>query len=196
MKKIILLLSAILLTLCIFISCDNGIAFVNDIEPIPSSEGYSTVIFVTAEDKEKIYDPNDPQGRIEPDPELTYTSLPEILPPGVVFTGSLIRVAGEEAGEYDIKQGSLALAGENASQYTLVFIGAKLTIYEKGVITIIANNKSKFEDDPDPDFDYYIAPSAESLRLSFGITIEGALARTAVETPGDYTIGQGTLHHE
>ena len=196
MKKIILLLSAILLTLCIFISCDNGIAFVNDIEPIPSSEGYSTVIFVTAEDKEKIYDPNDPQGRIEPDPELTYTSLPEILPPGVVFTGSLIRVAGEEAGEYDIKQGSLALAGENASQYTLVFIGAKLTIYEKGVITIIANNKSKFEDDPDPEFDYYIAPSAESLRLSFGITIEGALARTAGETPGDYTIGQGTLHHE
>ena len=83
MKKIILLLSAILLTLCIFISCDNGIAFVNDIEPIPSSEGYSTVIFVTAEDKEKIYDPNDPQGRIEPDPELTYTSLPEILPPGL-----------------------------------------------------------------------------------------------------------------
>ena len=196
MKKIILLLSAILLTLCIFISCDNGIAFVNDIEPVPSGEGYSTVIFVTAEDKEKIYDPNDPQGRIEPDPELTYTSLPEILPPGVVFTGSLIRVAGEEAGEYDIKQGSLALAGENASQYTLVFIGAKLTIYEKGVITIIANNKSKFEDDPDPEFDYYIAPSAESLRLSFGITIEGALARTAGETPGDYTIGQGTLHHE
>ena len=196
MKKIILLLSTVLLTLCIFISCDNGIAFVNDIEPVPSGEGYSTVIFVTADNKEKIFDPNDPHGRIEPDPELTYTSLPAILPPGVVFTGSLIRVAGEEAGEYDIKQGSLALAGENASQYTLVFIGAKLTIYEKGVITIIANNKSKFEDDPDPDFDYYVAPSAESLRLSFGITIEGALTRTAGETPGDYTIGQGTLHHE
>ena len=105
-------------------------------------------------------------------------------------------MAGEEAGEYEIKQGSLALAGENAAKYTLVFIGAKLTIYEKGVITIIANNKSKFENDPDPALDYYIAPSAESLRLSFGITIEGALARTAGETPGDYTIGQGTLHQE
>ena len=199
MKKIVLITSAILLTLCIFIACDNGVAFVNDIKPLPKStdgEGYSTVIFVTAQDKEKIYDPDDPQGRIEPDPEFTYTHVPVELPPGVELTGNLIRVAGEEAGEYEIKQGSLALAGENAAKYTLVFIGAKLTIYEKGVITIIANNKSKFENDPDPALDYYIAPSAESLRLSFGITIEGALARTAGETPGDYTIGQGTLHQE
>ena len=196
MKKIILLLSAILLTLCIFISCDNGIAFVNDVKPLPAStngEGYNTVIFVTADDKEKIFDPNDPQGRIEPDPEFTYTHVPLELPPGVEFSGSLTRVAGEEAGEYEIKQGSLALAGENGDKYTLVFIGAKLTIYEKGVITIIANNKSKFEDDPDPALDYYIAPSAESLRLSFGIVIEGSLERTAGEAPGDYMIDQGSL---
>ena len=102
-------------------------------------------------------------------------------------------MAGEEAGEYEIKQGTLALAGENGSKYTLVFIGAKLTIYEKGVITIIANNKSKFEDDPDPVLDYYIAPSAETLRMTFGIVIEGTLERTAGETPGDYMIDQGTL---
>jgi hypothetical protein len=200
MKKIILIISVILLTLYIFIGCDNGVAFVNDVKPLPTStdgEGYSTVIFVTAQNKEKIYDPDDPQGRIEPDPELTYTHVPVELPPGVEFTGNLIRVAGEEAGEYDIKQGSLALAGENAAKYTLVFIGAKLTIYEKGVVTIIANNKSKFEDEPqDPELDYYVAPSAESLRLSFGITIVGALERGAGTAPGDYTISQGTLHLE
>ena len=197
MKKIILLFSVILSTLCIIISCDNGIAFVNDVKPLPTStngEGYNTVIFVTADDKWKIYDPNDPQGRIEPDPEFTYTHVPVELPPGVEFSGSLTRVAGEEAGEYEIKQGTLALAGENGSKYTLVFIGAKLTIYEKGVITIIANNKSKFEDEPqDPPLDYYIAPSAETLRLSFGIVIEGALERTPGEAPGDYAINQGTL---
>ena len=196
MKKIILLFSVILSTLCIIISCDNGIAFVNDVKPLPSStngEGYNTVIFVTADDKEKIFDPNDPQGYIVPDPEFTYTHVPAELPPGVELTGHLTRVAGEEAGEYEIKQGTLALAGENGSTYTLVFIGAKLTIYEKGVITIIANNKSKFEDDPDPALDYYIAPSAETLRMTFGIVIEGALARTAGETPGDYTIKQGSL---
>lgn len=205
MKKIVLLTTTIIFTLCIFIACDNGVAFVNDIKPLPTAtntdgDGYSTVIFVTADNKEKIYDPGDPEKgieeKIEPDPELTYTHVPLELPPGVEIVGSLIRVAGEEAGEYEIKQGSLALAGENASKYTLVFIGATFTIYEKGVITIIANNKSKFENDPDPALDYYIAPSAESLRLSFGITIEGALARTAGETPGDYTIGQGTLHQE
>ncbi|MBO7048506.1 MAG: BspA family leucine-rich repeat surface protein [Spirochaetia bacterium] len=123
--------------------------------------------------------------------------MPAELPPGVEFAGNLIRVAGEKAGEYDIKQGSLALTGENAAKYTLVFIGAKLTIYEKGVVTIIANNKSKFEDEPqDPELDYYVAPSAESLRLSFGITIVGALERGAGTAPGDYTISQGTLHLE
>jgi len=202
MKKIVLITSAILLILCIFIACDNGVAFVNDIKPLPTSshtdgEGYNTVIFVTAQDKEKIYDPDDPQGRIEPDPELTYTHVPAELPPGVVFTGNLIRVAGEEAGEYDIKQGSLALAGENAAKYTLVFIGAKLTIYEKGVVTIIAKNKNKFQDEQDPlPFDYFVAPSEESLRMSFGITVVGALERSAGTAPGDYTINQGTLHLE
>lgn len=201
MKKLVIF-SVLLFIVLALTTCDNGnLAFVNDVKPVASSshtdgDGYSTVIFVTADNKEKIYDPDDPQGKIEPDPELTYTHVPAELPPGVVFTGNLIRVAGEEAGEYEIKQGSLALAGENGSKYTLVFIGATFTIYEKGVVTIIANNKSKFEDDPDPDLDYYIAPSAESLRMSFGLTVEGALIRTAGEDPGDYTISQGTMHLE
>ena len=138
MKKIFF--SVLILIILAFIACDNGgIALVNDVKPIASSthtegEGYSTVIFVTADYKEKIYDPDDPQGRIEPDPEFTYTHIPQELPPGVEITGNLIRVTGEEAGEYDIKQGSLALAGENAAKYTLIFIGAKLTIYEKGLV--------------------------------------------------------------
>ena len=198
MKKLIIF-SVLLFIILVLTTCDNGnMAFVNDVKPVASSshtdgEGYNTVIFVTADDKWKIYDPDDPQGRIEPDPELTYTHVPTELPPGVEFSGSLVRVAGEEAGEYEIKQGTLALAGENGDKYTLVFIGAKLTIYEKGIVTIIANNKSKFEKNPDPALDYYIAPSAETLRMSFGIVVEGALQRTAGEAPGDYAINQGTL---
>ncbi|MBO7431170.1 MAG: BspA family leucine-rich repeat surface protein [Spirochaetia bacterium] len=197
MKKIFF--SVLILILLAVMACDNGgVAFVNDIKPLPSSthtegEGYSTVIFVTADDKEKIYDPDDPQGRIEPDPEFTYTHIPQELPPGVELTGNLIRVAGEEAGEYEIKQGSLALTGENGPKYTLVFIGAKLTIYEKGIVTVIAKNKDKFQGDPDPlELDYYIAPSKESLQL-IGITVEGKLARTPGEETGDYAISQGTL---
>ena len=147
MKKLVIF-SVLLFIVLALTTCDNGnLAFVNDVKPVASSshtdgDGYSTVIFVTADNKEKIYDPDDPQGKIEPDPELTYTHVPAELPPGVVFTGNLIRVAGEEAGEYEIKQGSLALAGENGSKYTLVFIGATFTIYEKGVVTIIANNNT------------------------------------------------------
>jgi|GEM_PF-2802813 len=201
MKKLIIF-SVLLFIVLALTTCDNGnLAFVNDVKPVASSshtegEGYSTVIFVTADYKEKIYDPDDPQGRIEPDPEFTYTHIPKELPPGVEITGNLIRVAGEEAGDYDIKQGSLALTGENAAKYTLIYIGAKLTIYEKGVVTVIANNKDKFATDPDPlEFDYFIAPSRESLRLA-GIIVAGALERTPGEAPGDYAITQGTLHLE
>ena len=201
MKKLIIF-SVLLFIILVLTTCDNGnMAFVNDVKPVASSshtegEGYSTVIFVTADYKEKIYDPDDPQGRIEPDPEFTYTHIPKELPPGVEITGNLIRVAGEEAGDYDIKQGSLALTGENAAKYTLIYIGAKLTIYEKGVVTVIANNKDKFATDPDPlEFDYFIAPSRESLRLA-GIIVAGALERTPGEAPGDYAITQGTLHLE
>ena len=201
MKKLIIF-SVLLFIVLALTTCDNGnLALVNDVKPVASSshtegEGYSTVIFVTADYKEKIYDPDDPQGRIEPDPEFTYTHIPKELPPGVEITGNLIRVAGEEAGDYDIKQGSLALTGENAAKYTLIYIGAKLTIYEKGVVTVIANNKDKFATDPDPlEFDYFIAPSRESLRLA-GIIVAGALERTPGEAPGDYAITQGTLHLE
>jgi len=37
MKRLILITSIILLTLSIFIACDNGVAFVNDVKPLPKS---------------------------------------------------------------------------------------------------------------------------------------------------------------
>ncbi|MCR5294141.1 MAG: family 43 glycosylhydrolase [Lachnospiraceae bacterium] len=62
------------------------------------------------------------------DPELTYVS--EGLIDGDSFTGSLARDAGEAAGTYAIKLGTLA-AGDN---YVINFTGAKFTIYPAATV--------------------------------------------------------------
>jgi len=59
------------------------------------------------------------------DPELTYTSTGFVNgDTAAVLTGTLTRVAGENAGTYAINQGSLAAP----SNYTVSFTGANLTI--------------------------------------------------------------------
>lgn len=71
---------------------------------------------ITAENKTKVVG--------HADPELTYTV--EGLVEGDALTGALTRAAGEEVGEYDITQGTLA-ASDN---YSVSFTGAKFTIVE------------------------------------------------------------------
>ena len=83
-----------------------------------------TTLTITADAKSKTAG--------EADPELTYTV--KGLVEGDKLNGALSRVEGEEAGEYDIKQGTLS-AGDN---YSIVFTGAKLTIKEKKKITYTA----------------------------------------------------------
>ena len=72
---------------------------------------------ITAEAKTKVYG--------EKDPELTYKA--EGLVEGDKLTGALTRAEGENAGEYDITQGTLK-ASDN---YEVTFVGAKLTISER-----------------------------------------------------------------
>lgn len=55
------------------------------------------------------------------DPKLTFTYTPNTI--YAEFSGSLVRSAGEDAGTYDISQGSLKADG-----YTIKFIPSKLTI--------------------------------------------------------------------
>ena len=69
---------------------------------------------ITAEAKTKVYG--------EADPELTYTV--DGLIEGDALTGALTRAEGEDVGEYDITQGSLAAN----DYYDITFTGAKLTI--------------------------------------------------------------------
>jgi hypothetical protein len=84
-------------------------------------------IAVTADAKAKTYG--------DSDPDLTFTFTPALVRKDG-FTGALARTEGENAGEYDITQGTLALS----DNYTLGFTGAKLTI-NKAALTVTPANK-------------------------------------------------------
>jgi MBG domain (YGX type) len=73
-------------------------------------------ITVSADPITKVYGQSDPQ--------LTYTVTSGTLLPGDVFTGTLTRQLGENAGVYAIEQGSLALPG----YYALTFVAADFTV--------------------------------------------------------------------
>jgi len=84
-------------------------------------------ITVTADDRTK--------GIGEGDPEWTYQITDGSLVEGDEFTGALTRESGEDAGEYAIQRGTLALSGN----YTLTFIEGTLTILqEKHGIDLVA----------------------------------------------------------
>lgn len=125
MQKKTLLLTVLYISLSLFISCDF---LENDLKLRSSSGGGkrvdSNVIWVTADAVEKPYNSDTP----ETDPPLTYKVSPETLPNGVSITGELVRDSGEYAGTYAIRQGTLKLTGENASKYTLKYIGNVFSI--------------------------------------------------------------------
>ncbi len=133
-------------------------------------------ITVAADSKTKVYGGSDPA--------LTYRITSGSLAGGDTFTGSLTRDAGENAGNYTIRQGSLALD----SKYTLTFVTANLVITERP-ITIRADAKSKIYGNSDPPLTYAIT----SGTLAGSDTFSGSLSRDAGENVGTYGITLGTL---
>lgn len=125
-KKALLLLIFISISL-ILVSCAGD--FLENVLELRSSSHNGSVISYTitvkADAAGKIYDSGVPL----PDPALTYTYDPDPLPSGVSLTGQLTRDPGELSGTYVIRQGTLELSGDNASKYTLKFIGSVFTIY-------------------------------------------------------------------
>ena len=87
-------------------------------------------ITVTADAQSKNYG--------DADPALTYQVTSGSLVGTDAFTGSLTRDAGENAGTYAIKKGTLSLG----SNYNLTFGGANLTI-NKATLIVTANNLTK-----------------------------------------------------
>ncbi|CAH0303949.1 MULTISPECIES: MBG domain-containing protein [unclassified Pedobacter] len=117
------------------------------------------------------------------DPFLTFTVGGSGLAFADTFSGSLSRLPGENAGDYAIIQGTLALS----SNYALSYVGADFTIGKK-TITVTAVAKSKSYGDADPALTYTFAPA-----LVTGDSFSGFLSRSAGENVGTYPIDQGSL---
>ncbi|WP_345949992.1 MBG domain-containing protein [Mucilaginibacter sp. PAMB04274] len=120
----------------------------------------------------------------EADPAFAYTITTGTLAGNDALTGTLTRNAGETAGSYAIKQGSLS-AGDN---YALTYTPANLTITQRAV-NIAAVSKSKIYGEADPELTYSINGGS----LVTGDTFSGSLTREAGEAAGTYAIRQGTV---
>jgi hypothetical protein len=133
-------------------------------------------VTVTADSKEKVYG--------AADPALTYQITSGSLASGDMFSGALVRDAGENVGLYAIKQGTLVLS----NNYNLTYAGASLTITARPV-TVMADAKEKVYGAADPALTYQITSGS----LTSGDAFSGALVRDAGENVGSYAIKQGTL---
>ncbi|MDR1075207.1 MAG: filamentous hemagglutinin N-terminal domain-containing protein [Xanthomonadaceae bacterium] len=132
-------------------------------------------ISVTADDLGKIYG--------ELDPALTWQVTDGALVGGDTLSGSLIRDAGENVGQYAIRQGTLA-----NPNYNITFIDGVLTITPRA-ITLRADDLEKIYGNADPMLSWRITDG----RLVQGDSLAGALSRQAGENVGQYVIGQGSL---
>jgi hypothetical protein len=140
-----------------------------------SAEGNGTItpltINVTADSKNKTYGDNDP--------ELTYDYTPNLIGDDE-FSGELSREEGENAGTYEIEQGTLELS----NNYNLNFTSGTLTV-SKAELTVTADDKSKVYGAADPVLTY--TPSGTLFYTDDYAVITGVNLSTA--TGGDATAG-------
>jgi len=133
-------------------------------------------ITITADTKAKVYG--------EDDSALTYQVTEGNLVYEDAFTGMLSRATGENVGNYDITQGTVALS----DNYALSYVKGNLEITKRPV-TITADVKTKVYGENDPTLTYQITEGS----LVYEDTFTGALSRDTGETVGNYDITQGTV---
>lgn len=118
MLKKALTLLLLFLSLFLLISCNDGFPFISEMwEKSGHSgggQGVVSTIIVKADSASKALNASDPP--------FTYTYSPDPLPDGISLVGELSRDPGEIAGSYVIRQGTVSLAGENASKYVIKYI--------------------------------------------------------------------------
>lgn len=153
-----------------------------------SSDNY-TITFVSGDlaiDPRPVEVTADAHGKIygDADPILTYQVTSGSLVNSDAFSGSIGRADGENAGDYTINQGDLALN----SNYALSFIEGIFTINQRPV-TITADDQLKTIDGTDPMLTYQIT----SGELQFNDAFTGDLEREIGESAGIYQINQGTV---
>ncbi|TVQ07929.1 MAG: choice-of-anchor D domain-containing protein [Bacteroidetes bacterium] len=118
------------------------------------------------------------------DPEFTFQVTDDELQFDDEFAGELAREEGEDTGEYQILQGTVALS----DNYSLFFESAVFTITSRD-ISITADAISRIYGDTDPALTYLVTTGA----LQFDDEFTGELTREAGEDVGVYEIEQGTV---
>ncbi|HCF3552573.1 two-partner secretion system adhesin CdrA [Pseudomonas aeruginosa] len=138
---------------------------------------------VIADAKTKVYG--------DADPSLTYqvSGLKNGDTAGAVLNGGgLVRVSGENVGNYAIQQGGLGLVSGN---YDLAYQGNNLTI-TKALLSVIADGKTKVYGDADPALTYQVS-GLKNGDTAGAVLNGGSLSRVAGENVGTYGINQGGL---
>jgi hypothetical protein len=102
-------------------------------EASQSVEVITRPITVTADEQSKVYG--------DPDPELTYQVSEGSLVFSDTFTGTLTRQPGEDTGQYEILQGSLALSVD----YDLTYVGAFLTINKADATCLVTGYTLEYD---------------------------------------------------
>ncbi|MEN9823276.1 MAG: hypothetical protein RLZ04_1702, partial [Actinomycetota bacterium] len=115
------------------------------------------------------------------DPTFTYVVGGDGLKTGDVLTGALARVAGANAGQHVIVQGTL-----DNPNYEITFNGAYLTIDPKPIM-VTADDVTITYGDPEPT----LTVSASVGDLVGGDVLNGVPARDAGTDAGTYAIRQG-----
>ncbi|HFK1840824.1 MBG domain-containing protein [Pseudomonas aeruginosa] len=138
---------------------------------------------VIADAKTKVYG--------DADPSLTFqvSGLKNGDTAGAVLNGGgLVRVSGENVGNYAIQQGGLGLVSAN---YDLSYQGNNLTI-TKALLNVIADAKTKVYGDADPSLTYQVS-GLKNGDTAGAVLNGGSLSRVAGENVGVYGINQGGL---
>ena len=117
---------------------------------------------ITAQNTSKVFGANDT--------ELTWTADKDFVASAI--SGKLSRVAGEDAGQYDITQGTLT-----SDNYDIIFVGGTFTITPATLFVDIANLVKTYGES-DPAYIYQVRNS----------NVEITLNREAGEDAGTYKI--------
>ena len=118
------------------------------------------------------------------DPAFTYTSTPTLIGTDT-FTGTLTRDAGETPGDYQIKQGTVALS----ANYTINYTAANLKIYAKPVAAL-SGNVSVPLNSTAPVITF--TASAGTAPFTFTYNINGGANQTLTATTNTATVSAPT----
>ncbi|MGI6344776.1 MAG: MBG domain-containing protein [Bacillota bacterium] len=126
------------------------------------------------------------QGKVygEDDPELSYDVIFGDIEPGDQLSGQLEREPGEDAGTYQISQGTLS----GGDKYDIIFESGLFTINRRP-LTVTADAKQKYAGSADPALTWRISGGS----LVGSDSLSGQLSREVGESIGTYAIDRGTI---